>query len=179
MRLFIGLPIPTALQNQLERAWEGSPNHPAGKMMKPTLWHVTLAFLDEVPEERLSDLIEIVRRSLESPPAGDFSITGFETFPKRKPSRIVARVEPEDYKAWEKYALGLRDMLSLVAPNVDRKPWMPHISITRSLKGTTFPNWEITTGPLKWTPSEVAVIKSVPGPEGSSYTHQHVFPLHI
>jgi 2'-5' RNA ligase len=180
MRLFIGLPLPESVQEKLKAAWTNTSSSPASeRAMRSSLWHVTLAFLDEVSEDQLEPLRHIIEQAVAHPPGGAFRITVFETFPKRKPMRIVARAVPEHAQAWEAFVVSLRDMVSIVAPNVDRKPWLPHISITRGAKGATLVPWSTRFDEIVWEPTEVAIIKSTLGPKGSTYTNVHVIPLNV
>lgn len=180
MRLFIGLPVPEELQHALRQGWNNVPGTPTkDKPTKPSSWHVTLAFLDDVREEHLEKLYELVAMSIKHPPAGIFTIDGFESFPKRNPTRIVAHITPEFPKTWTMFVDGIRDLSSLVAPGVDRKPWKPHISIIRQEKGLKLEGWSEKMEPIVWKPAELAIIKSTPKPAGSQYENLHVFSLNV
>lgn len=180
MRLFIGLPIQPPLQEDLKRAWNLVVSRPeATSGLRPSSWHLTLAFLDDVAEDQMEPLRHLVRTAVEKPPGGLFLISQFETFPYRNPQRVVAKAVPEKMEEWQKFVNHLRDMVSLVAPNVDRKPWLPHISVTRSKRGTCLIRWTKDIEPIAWTPKEVSIIKSVPGQNGSDYTPLHVFPINV
>jgi len=179
MRLFIGLTLPESVQHELTEAWKRTSSPADERPMRSSLWHVTLAFLDEVSEENLQPLIHILEQAVAHPPGGAFHIKTFESFPKKKPSRIVAIAEPDEKTAWGRFVMDVRDMVSLVAPHVDRKPWIPHISITRGLKGKPLELWNQDIPKISWVPTEVALIKSVREPDGSHYTNLHVFPLDV
>ena len=177
MRLFIGLTVPEEIQQTLRQAWHEASVNPVGLATKrSSLWHVTLAFLDDVPEEQLETLRHLVEAAAAHPPGGAFVIDRFEAFPRRKPTRIVARATPEHLKKWTECVNSLRDMLSILAPKIDRKPWQPHISITRNEKRTFLEPWSESFSPVYWTPMTVAILKSVPGPTGSSYQILYEFP---
>ncbi|MFZ2804039.1 MAG: RNA 2',3'-cyclic phosphodiesterase [Patescibacteria group bacterium] len=180
MRLFIGLTLPEHVQEELQNAWKMTSGHPAGERpMRSSLWHVTLAFLDEVAEDNIEPLRQIIEKAVARPPGGAFHIKTFETFPKKKPARIVALAEPEKKAEWGRFVMDLRDMVSLVAPNVDRKPWLPHISITRGQKGSLLEAWSQPFDDIAWEPKEVAIIKSAHQQDGSHYTNLYVFPLDV
>jgi RNA 2',3'-cyclic 3'-phosphodiesterase len=181
MRLFIGLPLPTSLQNSLKESWTGISNKPGHlRPFRPSLWHLTIAFLGEVEPERLDPLKELVAKAAAHPPKGGFSIDRFETFPKKKPNRIVARARPLDVDSWKPFVETVVEMVSIAAPNVDRKPWLPHISITRTLKKTTLDPWHAAIKPpVIWKSNKLAIIHSTPTSHGSIYKNLHVFPLDI
>jgi len=172
--------VPEELQHALKQAWKSVPHSETkDKPTKPSSWHVTLAFLDDVSEEHVGKLIELIAMSMKHPPAGIFTIDGFESFPMRNPTRIVARINPEFPKTWTMFVNGIRDLSSLVAPGVDRKPWKPHISIIRSEKGLKLEGWSGKMKPIVWKPSKLAIIKSTPLPTGSTYENLHVFSLDV
>ena len=180
MRLFIGLTLPESLQETLKQAWNQASPNPAGeRQMRSSMWHLTLAFLDEVPAEQIDPLSEIVANAATHPPQGGFSINCFKTFPNKKPTRIVACATPENAESWNGFAQHLRDMVSLIAPNVDRKPWLPHISITRTLKKAYLEPWTEPYETISWKPDSLAIIHSTPGPNGSIYNNLHVFPIDV
>lgn len=146
-------------------------------MIEPTKWHFTLAFLGEVELENIPALTHLLERAAERPPKGQFIFTNYQTFPVRNPSYIVARALPEPADEWNAFIGKLRDMVSVAAPNVDRKPWLPHVSVARVRKGTPLPGWEQPIEPFRWTPKEITLVKSELNREGSSYTDLHVIPI--
>lgn len=179
MRLFIGLVLPESVQEALKQAWhQASPESLVSRSIRSSMWHVTLAFLDDVPVEHVEAIRQLVATAVATPPGGAFSIDGFEAFPYRRPSRIVARIKPEQAEAWEECVLRLRDMISIIAPNIDRKPWQPHISITRSEKGKYLEQWAVDIPTISWTPQFIAMIKSTPGPQGAVYEILSEIPCH-
>lgn len=147
--------------------------------MKPKTWHVTLAFLDDVPDEKIGKLIDLVQMVAKHPPAGSFSIEAFESFPSRNPSRVVATILPVFPKTWTMFVDGVRDLASLIAPNVDRKPWKPHISIIRQEKDLKISPWSEKIEPIIWEPAQLSIIKGTLTPTGSVYESLYVFPINI
>ena len=180
MRLFIGLPLPEDIRKTLQKRWEGiSVNPMKDKTTKPSSWHLTVAFLDDVPKERLEKLEELVQMSMQHPPVGTLTIDAFMSFPRRNPTRIVANVAPEYSKLWNMFAEGVRDLASIVAPNVDRKQFQPHISVISKGKSLKIPPWSEKIDPIIWKPTELAIIKSTLAPDGSIYENLHVYPFDV
>lgn len=178
MRLFIGIPVPPDIQRQLTDAWRSVRTYPTpDKPIKSSLWHVTLAFLDDVHPDQLEMLKEYTEKAVKHPPQGGWTISGFQSYPTRNPMRIVTQITPANPMQWRMFVDGLRDLVSIVVPRIDRKPWSPHISIIRKEKGLHLETWEEKIAPIEWTPKELAIIQSTPGPEGSVYTNLHVFRL--
>jgi RNA 2',3'-cyclic 3'-phosphodiesterase len=180
MRLFVGLPVPPDIQDALQQAWKKvskKPTHHTAS--KPSSWHVTVAFLDDVPKEQIEKLREFVALSVRHSPAGSFAITAFESFPSRNPQRIVATITPEFQKTWTMFVDGVRDLSSIISQNVDRKPWKPHISITRQLKDLKLSPWSEKIEPIIWKPGTLSIIKSTLTPSGSMYERLHDFSLDV
>lgn len=180
MRLFIGIPLPKNLQDAIQTAWRQT-NFPfKNRPIRPNTWHVTLAFLDDVPEDKLEPLKQLVEKAVNRPPDGNFLIEAFETFPPRRQNRVVLRLMPEKDKEWKAFVHDLREMASIVAPDIDRKPWTPHVSITKSEKGLRLPTWRQKIEPVvSWKPDHLAIIKSVMESGGAIHTNLHVFPFNI
>ncbi|MFA5935296.1 MAG: RNA 2',3'-cyclic phosphodiesterase [Patescibacteria group bacterium] len=179
MRLFIGIRIPNDIQASLQRNWEQS-DHPSEDMrvLEPESRHLTLAFLGEVsPDNRLA-LEILISKAMERPPKGSFSFVTFETFPPKAPIIITAKLDISDAPSWPDFVDRLRDMVSVAAPSVDRKPWMAHVTVARSRKAI-LPAWNESFDPIPWKPENVSLILSEPGSNGSRYTDLHVFPLDV
>jgi len=180
MRLFIGIPLSEDLSEHLKKAWHESADLPGKyRPTSPENWHLTLAFLDEVPEDKVETLAELIAQSMEKPPRGEFLIDGFETFPAKRPTHVTARVVPEHPETWNAFIVQLRDFISLAAPSIDRKPWTAHISIGRAEKGMALPTWRKEIEPFRWKPNEFYLIKSTLTAKGSVYEHLYSYPLDL
>lgn len=180
MRLFIGFQVPDTLRQRIGDAWSKNKTWTSdSRPIDPEQWHFTLAFLGEVTPENLEPLKVLIETAVERSPKGSFSFANFETFPSKNPSYVVARAFAEPANEWNAYIERLRDMVSVAAPDVDRKPWIPHVSIARVKKNSSFPVWSEPIEPFEWVPGELTLVKSDASGQGSRYTDLHVFPLNI
>ncbi len=179
MRLFIGLPLPKSLQETIQTAWRQTSFPFKNRPIRPNTWHLTLAFLDDVSENKLEPLKQLIEKAVTHPPGGCFLIEAFETFPPKRQNRVVLKALPKKDKEWKGFVHDLRDMASLIAPRLDRKLWIPHISITKSEKGLRLPNWRQAIEPIDWVPDHIAIIKSEMGSGGAIHTNIHVFPFNV
>lgn len=180
MRLFIGIRVPPEIRESLMALWSSLPEPPTGlRMDRLESLHLTFAFLGDVSAQPQEALERLIVRAVERPPKGSFSITRFESFPPKKPTLLTARLHEEGALTWKPFVERLRDMVSVAAPHVDRKPWIPHITMARSAKGSSLPAWSSPIPPISWKPTNISLILSKPGPAGSIYTDLHVFPLNI
>ncbi|MBI4138847.1 RNA 2',3'-cyclic phosphodiesterase [Candidatus Uhrbacteria bacterium] len=180
MRLFIGIVVPPDVRTRLQEAWTAVTSCPANcRQIDPTNWHFTLAFLGQVPEQNLEPLVHLIEKAVEHPPKGSFSFTEFETFPSKHPSYLIARANAEPRDNWMGFIQHLREMVSVAAPSIDRKPWVPHVTIARAKKGRLLPRWSNPIAPFEWTPHELTLIRSTPTQNGSLYTDLHAFPFNL
>jgi len=181
MRLFIGLPLQEDLRCRLELAWNSALNIPDDCYgIDPKSWHMTIAYLGNVDETDQDTLRALFKTATEKSPTGAFFIHEFRTFPVKHPTHIVAHAAPGNRAVWKEYILRLCDMLSLVAPSIDRRPWIPHISISRSKKHAVLPEIaEPISEPLIWTPDRISIVESKPSQEGAIYTDIYDIPFNI
>lgn len=180
MRLFIGLPLSEDLRRRLELTWNGVRDVPDGcRSIDPQNWHVTVAFLGNTPDENLDALKVLFDKAVKNPPKGAFFLHEFRTFPPKHPSYIVAHAVPEYHAEWKKFIDNLREMLSLVAPQIDRKPWVPHISIARAKKRTALPSWSEPIEPILWRPERMAIVKSQLTQNGTQYNDLYDTPINL
>jgi 2'-5' RNA ligase len=145
--------------------------------IEPENWHFTLAFLGEVPEQNLDALIHLIEKAVERPPKGSFSFSSFENFPKKHPSYLIAKAMTEPINEWTIFIERLRDMVSVAAPNMDRKPWIPHVTIARAKKRRLIPKWNNEIEKFSWTPKGMTLVQSIAIPTGSKYVNLHEFSL--
>lgn len=170
MRLFIGINIPVNVSEQLQRALEKIDTSPLGLKTTDTKnLHLTLAFLGNVDEENVEILKHLLTLAISNPPQGGFVFKNFETFPRKHPRYLIARAEPENSNEWEPYIEKMRDMISVAAPSMDRKPWIPHLTFGRAKKGRLLPRWNFPCEEIHWKPVSINLIESKPSQYGANY----------
>ncbi len=180
MRLFVGIRLPTVFVESLHARVSMMQDAPQQlRQIDSAQWHCTIAFLGEVSQEHLGTLNVLLQKVLERPPQGTFACTSIETFPIRNPTYLVARFEMSPNETWSRFVEQIRDVVSVVAPDVDRRQWLPHVSIGRAKKGTTFHAWKREIPVIEWTARELVLALSESTSQGSRYTDLHVFPFNI
>ncbi len=180
MRLFIGLPLQEEVRRHLESKTEQlHTRYEDCRFISPENWHVTIAFLGNVEDENFEALKTLFKNATQEPPRGPFFIHEFRTFPPKHPSYVVAHAVPKNHADWKAYVSTLRDMVSLVAPQVDRKPWVPHISIARSKHRAPLARWSEPIEPLIWTPQHISIVESKLTKEGATYERRYDHPINI
>jgi 2'-5' RNA ligase len=170
MRLFIGIPLNEGLRGYLQECLAVAHDRPLKiRPSPPANWHLTLAYLDEVTDDKMSTLTALLNDCAKKPPRGAFLIDRFETFPRKKPIRLAAHVTPADMASWRRFVIQVRDYASIVASNIDRKPWQPHISIGKAPKRTILPAWSKSITEYAWVPDVFQLVRSNLTADGSVY----------
>lgn len=171
MRLFLGFRAPPELRERLRAAWESVSSQPVGiRPIQEESWHVTIAFLGEIKEHLLLKVESDIAGWMKKAGQFRFQITKLATFPQKNPRMLAAHLATASLTGQSAAIDRLRDLLSVVIPHIDRKPWRPHISIGKTKNSVALPQWSVDVVPIEWSPTELALIKSVPGPSGSIYT---------
>ncbi len=130
MRLFVALVLPDDVVEMLDAAVASlRRRHPDLNWTPPATWHVTLAFLGSVPDERADEVAATVAGTAE----GRGPI-GLRLGAPGRFGRTVAWVGVEDQPAGEVALLGAalqRDLAGAGLP-VERRPVHPHVTLARA-----------------------------------------------
>lgn len=178
MRVFVGCRTSPEIRQYLRAAWERIPSQPVGlRPLQDASWHLSIAFLGEVNEAFLERIQQDTETWSTRVRPLRLEITRFVTFPPKHPRYLAAHVEVESFHAIASSIDRLRDLLSVYAPAIDRKPWRPHISMGKGRNNVALPRWALDIESIFWSPTELALIRSEPGPVGSVYSNLATFPL--
>lgn len=127
MRSFVALPLPDTIRDQVEHLQDGLR---AGRAVEPENLHLTLAFLDDQPDDRLQALHEALERIRPAP--FDLRLAGVELYGTRKPSALVLRAEapdaPDTLAALQASVMQAARMAGMDLP---RRRFRPHVTIAR------------------------------------------------
>ncbi|MEU7989427.1 RNA 2',3'-cyclic phosphodiesterase [Streptosporangium canum] len=134
MRLFVGLPLPRRVRDELGRALE--PHRAAWPGLRwpdPETWHVTLSFLGEVPEAVLPDLETRLARAASRYAPMTLSLLGAGAFPSAHRARVfwtgVHGCRPRLVRLADSLGAGA---LRAGAVHTDRRRLRPHLTLARS-----------------------------------------------
>lgn len=168
MRAFVGFMAPVWLRERLTAEWERVSEKPLGLRGIPAeSWHITLTFLGELNEENISHVAERLENWIAKAVKTPFTLTRLETFPSKNPRYLAAHFHVEQSETFSASVTRLRDVLSIYAPEIDRKPLHPHLSLAKAKNGLA--KWTLDVEPVEWFPEEISIVKSIPGPDGSMY----------
>ena len=177
LRLFVGIFPTQSTQEQLNLEAKSLSNklQTEVRLLEPEILHLTIKFIGNVDEARLSDLTAAFLKATGNLPSASLQINQFILFPsRRKPRVVAAEIEPSpelDY-IFQFFDRGFSD-LGIVA---DRRSFNPHITVARSRR------WQketISTVPVQLVEpiTSVSLVHSQPTSEGAKYTVLSSVPL--
>jgi len=99
----------------------------------PDQWHVTLAFLAEVPDRSYDDLVERLERAARKRHPIRATLAGGGAFPNVGRARVLwAGVELDDREELRRLATGCRAAASKAGIEVAGERFKPHVTIART-----------------------------------------------
>ena len=184
--MFVALrPSPTAIEH-LEAFLEPRRDAAAFRWTLPEQLHVTLAFLADVPERHLDDLIERLERAARRRTCFEARVAGGGAFPNVGRARVLcAGLELDDHRRTEldRMATGARAAAGRAGVAVDGQRFRPHVTLARLGRPAEVSRWvrllDGYAGPT-WPVDHVELVASYLG-EGPRNRPRHevvqAFPL--
>lgn len=186
MRMFVALrPTPEAVAD-LDRFLEPRREAAPFRWAVPEQFHLTLAFLAEVPDRKLDDLVERLARAAQRRTRFPARVAGGGAFPNAGRARVLwAGLELDETGRTEldRLATGARAAASRAGIAVDGQRFRPHITLARIGRPTEVSRWvqllDGYAGPA-WPADHVTLVASHLG-EGPRnrprYETLETFPL--
>lgn len=164
MRMFVAVVPPAEVQDDLDAFLEPRREHGAFRWSIAEQLHVTMAFLESVPERALDGLVEGLARTAARRPSFEARIAGGGAFPD--PSRgklLYAGVAVDDETGLARLATTVRDACAHAGVAVDGQRFQPHVTVARVNRATELTRWvrllDAYEGPA-WTVDHVALVCS-------------------
>jgi 2'-5' RNA ligase len=156
------------------------------RWVQPDQVHVTLAFLGDVPDRTLDDLVERLGRAAARRTVFDVAVAGGGAFPGVARAKVLwAGLDVDDRARTElaRLAVGCRAAANRAGIAVDGARFRPHLSVARTRSPHDVSSWvrllDTYEGP-PWAADEVSLVASYLG-EGPRGRPRHVtvdtFPL--
>jgi 2'-5' RNA ligase len=152
----------------------------------PEQFHVTLAFMEGVPDRHLDDLVERLERAAERRTAFTTRLTGGGAFPNPARARVLFAgldLGPEEKEELSRMATGARAAATRAGVPVDGQRFRPHVTVARLQRPAEVTNWvrllDAYSGPT-WHLDRVVLVASYlgEGPRGRPrYETVAEFPL--
>jgi RNA 2',3'-cyclic 3'-phosphodiesterase len=179
MRLFAALvPPPEALEH-LDAFLDVRRDAGEFRWVQADQVHVTLAFLEHVPEAKLDDLVERLGRAAARRTAFETAVSGGGAFPNPGRAKVLwAGLDLDEPARTEldRLATGCRAAANRAGIEVDGARFRPHLTLGRTRYPHDVSNWvrllDSYAGP-RWTASELTLVQSHLG-EGPRGRPRHV-----
>jgi 2'-5' RNA ligase len=132
-------------------------------------FHVTLAFLEDVPDRSLDDLVERLERAGSRRTAFTTRVAGGGAFPNPGRARVLYAgldLTPESTDELDRLATGARAAATRAGIVVDGQRFRPHITVARLGRPTEASNWvrllDTYEGP-SWEADRITLVASYLG----------------
>jgi 2'-5' RNA ligase len=174
MRAFVAVVPPTEVVEHLDAFLDVRREAAAFRWAPPEQLHVTVAFLAEVAERRLDELVERLERAATRRSAFSAAIAGGGAFPDVARARVLwAGVDLDEPGRTElrRLAAGARAAASRSGVPVDGQRFRPHVTLARLGRPTEVTAWvrllDAYRGP-SWEVDAIALVASYlgEGPRG-------------
>ena len=169
LRLFFALwpdePVRSALAGLTARTTAEC----GGRAMAASNLHATLAFLGNVPQQRLAEFIALADALTAEPFALQLDVVGYW-----RHNRIVwagARGAPPTLV---RLALDMKSALQRLDWPVDERPYAPHVTLVRDARRGPASQ---TAALPSWSIEDFVLVSSTQGPGGAKYTPLRRWPL--
>jgi RNA 2',3'-cyclic 3'-phosphodiesterase len=167
MRMFIALPLPEAVKEDLSTFLE--PRQEAAPDLRwalPEQWHLTLAFLPEVADRHTDELLERLERAASRRKPLDLRLTGAGAFPHAGHAKVLWAGVEHDGEELMRLAGGVRAAGSKSGIEVGGGRFHPHLTLARLAVPADVTAWlrvlDQYSGP-SWQSREVQLIASYLG----------------
>ena len=130
MRLFVAVSFDKAVQKELQTLQDRLRRQGRGSFTRPENWHLTLAFLGEVPEERL----EAVCRAMDSVAVPPLRLRFARVGRFRRDEGDVVWVAPEENRALITLWQELSAALEKEGFRLEKRSFVPHVTLCRRFR---------------------------------------------
>jgi RNA 2',3'-cyclic 3'-phosphodiesterase len=175
--LFFALWPESAVQQSLAETTQDVVRAAGGRAMPPEFFHVTLAFLGSVPEDRVSEVKAIADEVASNVAFDSVQVTldVIEYWKKAGVLCATARLPSSTGGSpAEKLATALKSQLLTAGFAPDLKPFRPHVTLARKIPRGSH---ESTILSVPWSFTAFALVESRTGLNGSMYQVLKSFPL--
>lgn len=168
MRLFVAIVPPAAAVAELaDRTAALRPAWPSLGWTSQEAWHITLAFLGEVPDRVLAELNSQLERAARRHPTQEIAVGGCGAFPDAEHARAVWAGVRADQGALGALAASVAAGARRAgAPPPDEREYWPHLTLAYVRKATDVRPLTEGLADLAgshWTVSHIHLIRSHPG----------------
>ena len=179
MRLFAALVPPPAALEHLDEFLDVRRDEGEFRWVQADQVHVTLAFLDYVPDQKLDDLVERLGRAATRRTSFETAINGGGAFPNAGRAKVLwagLDLDEPGRTELDRLATGCRAAANRAGIEVDGARFRPHLTLARTRYPHDVSNWvrllDSYAGP-RWQATELTLVQSYLG-EGPRGRPRHV-----
>lgn len=145
MRMFAAVLPPQDVLDELEE-FLGPRQEAAGdfRWTRPEGWHLTLAFMADVPDRSLEELLERLTRAGRRRDPFTLRLTGAGAFPNPARAKVVyagAEAAPEDLEELRRLSVGARAAANKSGAAADGATFRPHLTLARTRRPVDATRW--------------------------------------
>lgn len=168
-RLFFALWPSDELRERIEKVTREPAQKSRGRLTPPRNFHITLAFVGDVPGERIAAVLEAAAKTI-APPF-ELVLEQVELLRRSHVLCLTALRVPPELVALEQT---LQAQLSAQQFRLRRQDLRPHLTLVRDV-----PRWQppVAVPPVRWPVREFALVGSQLASGGSVYTIRDRWPL--
>lgn len=156
-RMFVAVVPPDEIKEQIADFLAPRQGMP---WIDPEQWHVTLAFLPAVPEHRIDDLVDALRRTSERHAPIDLSLAGAGAFPDALGAKVLWLAPTADLT---RLATGVRHACNSAGATPDGQRFVGHLTLARLKRATDARKWLQVLDTFRsapWAVEEIELIES-------------------
>lgn len=178
MRTFIGIfPPPETREAALSAARKLSISGDV-RWSKPPSVHLTLKFLGDVPEDRITRARRALEQACGPREPFDVKLSGFGGFPSEKRARVVWTGVGEGSEKLVSLSASLEDALASAGFPREERGYVPHLTLGRSLRRPVRLESAGAAAEVPgFTVREVSLLESELSADGAVYTVIGGYPL--
>jgi 2'-5' RNA ligase len=162
--MFVAAIPPSDVLEDLEQFLSVRREAAAFRWTVPDQWHVTLAFLADVPDRAYDDLVERLTRAAGKRHSMRAAITGGGAFPHVGRAKVLwAGLDLDDREELRRLATGCRAAASRAGITVAGERFKPHLTLARMGRPVEATNWVRVLDPYRgptWDLDEITLIAS-------------------
>jgi 2'-5' RNA ligase len=160
------VPPPRALEHLEGFLVPRRPAEPGFRWTTPEQWHLTLAFMSDVAERRIDDLVDRLTRAAARRRPFSVAVTGGGAFPSVEKAKVVYAGVETDNVELGRLATGARAAVGRAGTEVAGGRFRPHVTLARISRPVEATRWvrllDTYRGP-KWQADEIALVASYLG----------------
>ncbi|MFL6106868.1 MAG: RNA 2',3'-cyclic phosphodiesterase [Marmoricola sp.] len=142
MRMFVAVVPPAEVVTDLDEFLSVRREAEGLRWTLPEHWHLTLAFLEHVPERAYDDLLARLERAAAKRWSQQAAVVGGGAFPNPDRAKVLwAGVELADPVGLEQLATGCRAAASKAGVAVPGERFRPHLTLARSGRPISATRW--------------------------------------